>query len=218
MKVKNYDFIIRRLATLLAVAILTLSLVGTLTGILLAFNYEPAAGIAYDSIKTIETEIPNGWLIQRVHDLVGNGLVAVSLIEIVVMFLGRQFQLSWLTAWTSGILLTLSAIALGWTAMILDWDQIGYWRLKIELGTIEAIPVIGHELRDILTGGTVGTETVEHLYTLHSYVLSIGAVTLAIIHLGGLLVQERQQKLLQRELAAINPAVEAQRQPTPSNS
>ena len=59
------------------------------------------------------------------------------------MFLGRQFRRSWFTAWISGIFLTLSTIGLGWTAMILSWNQLGYWRLKIELGTIAAIPLIG---------------------------------------------------------------------------
>jgi len=77
---------------------------------------------------------------------------AVSLVEIVVMFLGERFRRSWLTAWISGILFTLTAIALGWTAMLLDWTQLGYWRFNIELGTV-AIPLIGSQLRAILTGG-----------------------------------------------------------------
>jgi cytochrome b6 len=78
--------------------------------------------------------------------------------------------------------------------MLLDWTQLGYWRFKIELGTIETIPVIGSLLRNIITGGgAVNTMTVQHLYTLHSYVLSIGAVILAIIHLGGILLQEREE-------------------------
>jgi cytochrome b6 len=50
-------------------------------------------------------------------------------------------------------------------------------------------------VRTILTGGgAVNTVTVAHLYTLHSYVLSIGALMLAIIHLGGLLIQEKEEK------------------------
>ena len=79
--------------------------------------------------------------------------------------------------------------------MSLGWTQLGYWRFKLELGTIESIPVIGSLLREILTGGgAVGTVTIQHLYALHSYVLSIGAIVLAIIHLFGLLVQEREEK------------------------
>lgn len=195
MKSNQYFFILRRLATLLSVAILTLSLIATVTGTLLAFNYEPTAGGAYGSIKQIVNEVPNGWLIKKLHDITGNGIIAVSLIQIVVMFLGRQFRFGWLVAWIGGIALSLTAIALAWTSMILDWTQLGYWRLSIELGTIEAIPLIGPELREILTGGgAIATATVERLYAIHSYILPVGAIALSAIHLVGLLIQERQQR------------------------
>jgi cytochrome b6 len=195
MKNVPYSFVLRRLATILAVVILSLSLTAALTGILLSFYYEPTAGGAYNSLRIIKFQIPNGWLIQRIHEIAGNGLIAASLIEIVVMFLGEKFRPSWLTAWISGILLTLTAIALGWTAMLLDWTQLGYWRFTIELGTVEVIPVVGPLLRTIITGGgAINTVTVAHLYTLHSYILSIGALILAVIHLGGVLLQEKEQK------------------------
>ncbi|MBD2003824.1 MULTISPECIES: cytochrome b N-terminal domain-containing protein [Cyanophyceae] len=209
MNTEKYEFIFRRLATILAVSILTLSLSAAFTGILLAFYYEPSAGGAYESLKNIATEVPNGSLIRDVHDIAGNGVIVVSLIEIVVMFLGRKFTKSWLTGWISVIFFTLNAIALAWTAMILDWSQLGYWRLSIELQTIEAIPFIGSQLRDILTGGGgITTATVEHLYTIHSYILSVSAIALAITHLGALLVQERQQTRLQMELKAISSTSE----------
>ena len=111
------------------------------------------------------------------------------------MFLGRQLRLGWLIAWIGGIVLTLLAIALGWTAMNLTWTQVGYWRLTLELETIQAIPLIGPQLREILTGGgAIGTTTVQHLYALHSYILSFSALVLSIIHLAGLLIQERESK------------------------
>ena len=195
MKNVPYSFVLRRLATILSVMILSLSLIAAATGILLSFYYEPTAGGAYNSLRVIKSEIPNGWLIERIHEISGNGLIVVSLLEIIVMFLGEKFRPSWLTAWISGILLTLTAIALSWTAMLLDWTQLGYWRFQIELGTVQAIPVIGSLLRTILTGGgAVNTVTVVHMYTLHSYILSIGALILAIIHLGGLLLQEKEEK------------------------
>lgn len=197
MKNINYEFIWRRLATILSVAILTLSLTATITGILLSFYYEPVAGGAYQALKWIDTEVTNGLLIHSIHNYAGNWLIGVALIQIVVMFLGRQFRSSWLTAWISGILLTLTGIGLSWTAIITDWTEVGYWRFRIELGTIESIPVIGPTLRDILIGGSsINTTTVAHLYTIHSYLLSIGAVTLAIIHLLAILRQEKQMNMV----------------------
>jgi len=95
----------------------------------------------------------------------------------------------------SGIFLTLSTIGLGWTAMILGWNQLGYWRLKIELGTIAAIPFIGEIIKDILTGGgSINTTTIVHFYTIHGYVLSAIAIALSVIHLVALMVQEQEQK------------------------
>ncbi len=98
-------------------------------------------------------------------------------------------------AWISGIFLVLVAIGLGWTAMILDWSQEGFWRFSIELSTVETIPFIGSLLLYILTGGNgISTMTVLHQYTLHSYLLSVSAIALAFTHLGGLIWQSVQDQ------------------------
>lgn len=186
---------LRRFSTLLAISILTLVAIAGTSGVLLAFYYRPEAGGAYDAVQQITQEIPYGWLVQALHNIAGNGIIVLGLIQMVVLFLGEQFRRSWLTAWISGILLILTAIGLSWTAMILDWSQIGYWRLSIELGTIQAIPLIGPTLRQIITGGgAIGTVTVEHLYAIHSYILAGIATLLAIVHLAGLVILERQQQ------------------------
>lgn len=184
--------VLHRIATLFAVMELTLCAIAALTGILLAFYYEPTAIAAHSSLTQITTHISSGAMILSMHDTAGNILIAVTLVQLVVMFLGGQLRLSWVVAWTSGILLTLTAIALSWTAVILDWDQIGFWRLKIELGTIESIPWIGASLRTILAGGEgISSVTFQHMYTFHSYVLAIAALVLSITHLGSLLLQEQ---------------------------
>ncbi|NJR66222.1 MAG: cytochrome bc complex cytochrome b subunit [Leptolyngbyaceae cyanobacterium CRU_2_3] len=195
MKTLEYRHALRRSATLLAVVALSLVLLAGLTGILLSFYYEPTARGAFESLREITEILANGGLIRSLHALAGNGLIVVALLQIVVLFLGRQFCSAWLAAWISGIFYTLVAIGLSWTAIILDWDQVGYWRFKLELKTIESIPLIGSELRDILTGGNgINSVTVEHMYTLHSYVLSAIAFVLAVVHLGALIYQERQVK------------------------
>ncbi|WP_009630393.1 cytochrome b N-terminal domain-containing protein [Synechocystis sp. PCC 7509] len=193
--ISTYDFRLRRTATILSVAIVTLTAIAALTGVLLSFYYEPAAGGAYQSLKWIDTEVTNGLLIHTLHDRAGTLLIGVSLIQMVVMFLGRQFRSNWLIAWVSGIFLILNAIGLAWTAIILDWSQEGYWRFRIELSTIEAIPLVGSTLRDVLVGGgALNTTTVEHLYTIHSYLLSAGAILLSTVHLWSILKQEKEMK------------------------
>jgi cytochrome b6 len=184
----------RRLSTILAVVILTLTLIAAVSGVLMAFYYQPTAAAAHHSLQYIDGQVNYGWLVHRLHDLAGNLLVGLGAVQIVAMFIGQRQRLSWIGAWFSGILITVTAIGLGWTAMILDWSQIGYWRLKVELGTIATIPLLGGTLKEILTGGSIGTQTIGRMFAIHSYVLALGAVAFAIGHLISLLYQEREIK------------------------
>lgn len=191
LQINRTYFILQRIATLLAMAELTLCGLAALTGVLLAFYYQPTAVGAYASLHAIAYQITNGNLILSLHNIAGNGLIALALVQIVVMFLGRQFMRSWLTAWISGICLTLATIGLSWTAIILNWDQIGFWRFKIELNIIGSLPV-GPFLREVLAGGSaINTLTLQHMYTLHSYVLAIAALILSVIHLAAHIFQEK---------------------------
>ena len=194
MKTLRYNFLLRRSATILAIAILTLAIVAAITGILIGFYYQPIAGNAYKSLAYIYEQVPFGWLIYGLHDISGNGIIVVSLIQLIVLFFGRQFRASWLTAWIGGILLTLSTIALGWTAMILSWTQLGFWRLKVELSIIGSIPLIGETIQNILVGGGgINTSTITRFYTIHGYILSVAAIALSLVHLIALLIQEQER-------------------------
>ncbi len=195
----SYNILLRKLATILAIAIFTLCLVAAVTGIAIAFYYTPSTAEANASIEYINNRVANGWLVRSLHDIAGNGLIIVSLVQIVVMFFDRQLVASWIVSWVSGIFLTLTAIGLGWTSMNLEWSQLGYWRLKIELSTIEAIPFIGQFLRRLLVGDEgLGTISLEHLFTIHSYLLSAVALGLSIVHLVSVTIDS--QKLDRVEL------------------
>lgn len=193
--IPQYRYILQRTATLLAVVELTLCGIAAFTGILLAFYYQPTALGAYKSLTMIVEEVTNGSLILSLHNLAGHSLIILALIQIVVMFLGRRFLLSWLTAWISGICLTLAAIGLSWTAIVLNWEQTSFWRFKIELSIVASIPLVGSFLRDILSGGNgISSLTLQHMYALHSYVLAVVAIILSITHLTALICQEQNWK------------------------
>ncbi|NET03453.1 MAG: cytochrome bc complex cytochrome b subunit [Symploca sp. SIO2B6] len=195
-------YILQQMATLLAVAELSLCGIAALTGILIAFYYQPTALGAHESLRIIVNEVANGTLILSLHHVAGNGLIVLALIQIVVMFFGREFVLPWLTAWISGILLTLIAISLSWTAIVLNWEQTSFWRFKLELSMVASIPLVGSLLRDILSGGGgINSITLQHMYTLHSYVLAIAAIFLSITHLTALICQEQNWKSEDKRLS-----------------
>lgn len=191
----RYVYILQRTATLLAVAELTLCAIAGFTGILLAFYYQPTALEAYESLAKIVNEVNHGSLVLSLHNLAGNSIIVLALVQIIVMFLGRQFLLPWLTAWISGICLLLTTIGLSWTAIVLNWGQTSFWRLKIELGIVASIPLLGSKIRNILLGGnSINTITVQHMYAMHSYILATAAVFLSITHLVALIYQEQSWK------------------------
>lgn len=66
-------------------------------------------------------------------------------------------------------------------------------------------PTLKDILKDILTGGGgINTITIVHFYTIHSYVLSVIAIVLSIIHLIALMIQEQEQKgLLLQQLEKL---------------
>jgi cytochrome b6 len=186
MDTMRANFLLRKLATILAIAMFALCLVAAITGVAIAFYYTPSTTGAYPSIEYINNQVTNGWLIRSLHNIAGNGLIVVSLVQIIVMFVGREMLGGWIVGWIAGIFLTLTAIGLGWTAMNLGWSQLGYWRLNIELSIIESVPFIGQFLRQLLLGGdVVNTISLEHLYSIHSYLLSAVALVLSLIHLVG---------------------------------
>ena len=202
---ERFQYILQRTATILAIVELTLCGIAGFTGILLAFYYQPTALGAYESLTTIANEVTNGTLILSLHNIAGNGLIVFALVQIVVMFLGRQFLASWLTAWVSGIGLAIAAISLSWTAILLDWEQMSFWRFKVELKIVGSIPAIGSSLRDILLGGnSIGSITLQHMYALHSYILAIVAIFLSVTHLGALICQEQHWKPEHKQLRISN--------------
>ncbi len=200
MNTMRYNSGLRRLATILAIAIFTLCLLAAITGVLIAFYYTPGTTTAHSSIEYINNQVSNGWLVTNLHNIAGNSLIVVSLLQIIVMFFGRNMLGGWIVSWVSGFFMALTAIGLGWTAMNLEWSQLGYWRLKIELSIIESLPIIGQFLRQLLLGGeAVGTITLQHLFTIHSYLLSVVALGLSIVHLVSTFINSRSAAELPSE-------------------
>ena len=94
----NSTFPLRRTATVVALSIVTLTVLMIISGALLAFNYQPVAGGAYQSLEVITTHIRFGWIFCGVHNYAGNFVIVLGLIQIAIMFLGRQLQSNWLIA------------------------------------------------------------------------------------------------------------------------
>ena len=77
-----------------------------------------------------------------------------------------------------------------------DHETCRYWCLKIELGTIATITLVGERIKNMRRDSGINTTTIVHFYGLHSYVLPVAAIALSVAHLAALVTQEQQQKNL----------------------
>ena len=71
---------------------LFLFMVQAFTGILLAFNYAPTPGEAYDSLRYILTELTGGSLIRGLHHWGASMIIVVVVLHMVQVFLYGAYK------------------------------------------------------------------------------------------------------------------------------
>jgi len=76
MKTLKYQYLLQRSATILVMATFSLVLLASPTGIALT------------------GDTTNGAWIEQLHKFAGHGLIVVAILQVVVLFLGRQFRIA----------------------------------------------------------------------------------------------------------------------------
>jgi quinol-cytochrome oxidoreductase complex cytochrome b subunit len=153
------------------------------TGILLMLAYQPAPGLAYDSILAIENGVLFGPIVRGVHYWSANLLVVVLVLHASRVFLTggyhgpRQFN------WVVGVALLLVVLANAFTGYLLPWDQLSYWAITISTGMLGYVPWLGGMLQRVARGGTeIGADTLVLFYTVHTSIVPALLVLLLAFH------------------------------------
>ena len=97
------------------------------TGILLAFNYAPTPGDAYDSLRYIVTELTGGRLIRGLHHWGASLMIIVVVLHMTQVFLWGAYKKPREATWLVGCVLLLVTLAYGLTGYLLPWDNRAYW-------------------------------------------------------------------------------------------
>jgi quinol-cytochrome oxidoreductase complex cytochrome b subunit len=162
-----------------------LALIGVLalTGILMMLVYQPAPGIAYDSVVTLEGSVRFGSLVRGIHHWSAQLLVVVLALHVARVFLTggyhgpRQFN------WVVGAALLASVLANAFTGYLLPWDQLSYWAVTISIAMLGYVPGIGALLQRVVRGGAeIGPATLTVFYTVHTSIVPTLLVFLTAFH------------------------------------
>jgi len=161
-----------------------LFLVQAFTGALLAFNYAPTPGDAYNSLRYILTELTGGHLIRGLHHWGASMMIVVVVLHMVQVFLYGADKKPREATWIVGVVLLLLTLAYGLTGYLLPWDNRAYWGTVVTTQIAGQAPVLGPYLTRLLGGvGGVGVVTFARFYGMHVLLLPPATLLLIGLHI-----------------------------------
>src|SRR3954451_447404 len=160
-----------------------LFMVQAFTGALLAFNYAPTPGDAYNSLRYILTELTGGRLIRGLHHWGASMMIVVVVMHMCQVFLYGAYKKPREATWMVGVLLLLLTLAYGLTGYLLPWDNRAYWGTVVTTQIASQAPVLGPYLTRLLGGeGAIGVVTFARFYGLHVLLLPPATIFLIAVH------------------------------------
>src|ERR1700688_2566558 len=134
-----------------------LFMVQAFTGALLAFNYAPTPGDAYNSLRYILTELTAGRLIRGLHHWGASMMIVVVVLHMVQVFLYGAYKKPREATWMAGVVLFLLTLAYRLTGYLLPWDNRAYWGTVVATQIAAQAPMLGPYLSRLLGGaGGIG--------------------------------------------------------------
>jgi len=162
---------------------LTVAILQLLSGIALALHYVPTADLAYDSILALEQDVPLGAFVRSLHHLGASAFVIFAVLHLLRVFFTGAYKQPREFTWITGVLLLLVVLGFGFTGYLLPWDQKAYFATKVGTQIAGKSPLIGEQLRAILSGGdTVGPPTLTRFYIIHVVLLPLALLGLLALH------------------------------------
>ncbi|HVP47508.1 MAG TPA: cytochrome b N-terminal domain-containing protein, partial [Bryobacteraceae bacterium] len=162
---------------------LFLFLVQAFTGALLAFNYAPTPGDAYNSLRYIMAEVTGGRLMRGLHHWGASMMIVVVVLHMTQVFLYGAYKKPREATWIAGVFLLLLTLAYGLTGYLLPWDNRAYWGTVVTTRIAAQAPLIGPYLARLLgSQGDVGVVTFARFYGLHVLLLPPATALLIVLH------------------------------------
>jgi quinol-cytochrome oxidoreductase complex cytochrome b subunit len=165
-------------------ATLFLFVMQVVTGIMLSVYYVPSPDKAYDSIEYIMTGVTFGWLIRGIHHWGATLMVITVFIHMLRVFFYAAYKYPREITWTTGVLLLLTTLGMGFTGYLLPWDQKAYWATTVGTSIAGTVPGIGDFILRALRGGSdLSAVTLARFFSAHIWMLPAVIIALIGVHL-----------------------------------
>ena len=154
------------------------------TGIMLAFNYAPTPGEAYNSLKYIMAELTGGALMRGLHHWGASTMIVVVVLHMCQVFLWGAYKKPREATWVLGVVLLLITFAFGLTGYLLPWDNRAYWGTVVTTKIAASAPLMGPYIEHLMgSDGTIGVVTFTRFYAAHVLLLPPITMILMALHI-----------------------------------
>ena len=158
--------------------------VQAVTGIILAFYYNPSPQQAYTSINFIMNEVTMGGVLRGIHHWGAGAMVIFVFIHLASNFFSGAFKAPREFTWIIGVALFLLTLGFGFTGYLLPWDQKAYWATVVSSNIPQDIPLVGQFIARMLLGGdTVSGLTLTRFYAIHTLLLPALTAIFILFHI-----------------------------------
>jgi ubiquinol-cytochrome c reductase cytochrome b subunit len=155
-----------------------------ITGILLAFFYDPSAEGAYNSVDFITYHLPLGWLVRGLHHYGASAMVILIALHMLRTYFFSAYKKPREINWLTGVLLLFLCLLFGFTGYLLPWDQKGYWATSVGTQIAGSLPIIGGIVMQLMRGGAdLGQTTLTRFSATHILLLPAVVAVLIVTHL-----------------------------------
>ena len=160
-------------------------IVQIITGALLAFNYAPTPGEAYNSVRYIMTQVAGGPLIRGLHHWGASVMLIIVVLHMTQVFLYGAYKKPREATWMVGVVLLLITLAFSLTGYLLPWDNRAYFGTVVTTHIMSQAPLVGPYLLRLLgaPGDAVGNVTFSRFFALHTILLPPLTIIIIGVHI-----------------------------------
>ncbi len=152
-----------------------------ITGIMLAFYYQPTVAEAYGSVTTIVRDVNFGWFVRQVHRWGANLLLVILIVRIWRFYFQGMYKAPREALWVLSILAFVVTTQADFTGRLLGWNANGYWTAVRAFEVIHSLPVLGSLFAFLVGGSDVDQIVLTRFYVLH--ILVLPAILLGLYYL-----------------------------------
>ena len=120
-----------------------LFVVQIVTGILLAFYYQPSPATAYESVRYITEEASFGWYFRSLHKWGATLMIAAVILHQMRVYFTGAYRKPREINWMIGMACSLCTLLLGFTGYSLVFEQLSYWGATVGANITDTVPVVG---------------------------------------------------------------------------